>query len=358
MKVLPFFVILLASVAYFLASNWNEDFYELDTGSKVVTVIFQRILPALSSTKKTFFPIKDQRFLMDFVSRSMNAVEELWKPAFQGIELIDLHVKRDDYEIPIRIYRDPLITGKKLPVLLWIHGGGCILGNIPQDDNTCKKLALRNQFIVVSVDYRLAPEFIFPTAVYDVNAVLQWIKNHIRQYGGDASNVIISGESAGGYLTAAVTALHLTDAEAAQRSRLKIKAIVPIYPSVDASHGDKTMLSNITGILPIRHAEHMRNVYSGGRVKELAKNYLFAPLHTADMVLERFPPTIILLAKHDILAAEGILFADKLRSLGVKTELIVYKHSIHNFFGRWYFGEGDKALEDASVLLQKYLSSE
>ncbi len=363
MKVLMLFAVLAALAGVFLTTNWGEDFDELDTASKILTVIFQRLLPVFATNEKTFFSLPLERTLYAQHGHSFNGLEYVFRKDLNEVEIIEAYATNDGANIPLRIYRKKQSseTDQDLlkPVLLWIHGGGCILGEASVDDNTCKKLVLLNDFLVVNVDYRLAPEHTFPTAVHDVNAALQWIRRHGKEYGGDIRRVIISGESAGGYLTFASTAYYLSDANQAKRkgSKLRIVAIVPIYPSVDSTFSGKKMLSNITGLLPVSHVQHMRHIYSGGRLKDVAKHYLFAPKYTPEDILTQFPPTITVVAKHDILAAEGIEFAKHLSTLGVSSELLMYNHSIHNFYGRWYFSEGDLALKDVSDRLHNILSS-
>lgn len=356
MKLFSLLALMAALAAVFLVTNWGEDFNELDTASKIFTVIFQRVLPLVATSDKTFFPLSVERQVYAQHSRTFNHLETLFNSDLEDVELLEAFADNDGAKIPLRIYRKKEAGANKLrPVLLWIHGGGCILGEANLDDNTCKKYALLNDFLVVNVDYRLAPEHIFPTAVHDVHAALQWIRRHAREFGGDVSRVVISGESAGGYLTLAVAALHYSDEEKRKGSKLRIVALVPVYPSVDSSFVGRPMLSNITGILPVSHVDHMRYLYSGGRVRELSRNYLFAPLYTDDQVLRRFPPTITVVAKHDILATEGIQFAERLQSLGIPSDLLLYNASIHNFYGRWYFSEGDLAMQHVAEKLRPLL---
>jgi acetyl esterase len=361
MKVLAVCAVFAALAAVFLMTNWGSDFEELDTCSKVQTVIFERILPLIAKNDKSYFSLSWERALYAHIGLRFNSMEYLFHKRLMDVEIVESHASNDGNSIPLRIYRknqdEGIADGALRPILLWIHGGGCLLGEAKVDDNTCKKLVLLNDFLVINVDYRLAPEHIFPTAVHDVHAALQWIRRHGREYGGDISKVIISGESAGGYLTLAVTALYFSEDTKVKwkGSKLRIAALVPIYPSVDSSYIAKTMISNITAVLPPSHLQHFRNTYAGGRLKEASKNYLFTPKHTPEEILQQFPPTIMVVAKHDILAAEGIAFESKLKSLGVSTELLIYNHSIHNFYGRWYFSEGDLAMRDVAFHLRNFL---
>ena len=105
--------------------------------------------------------------------------------------------------IPVRVYWPNDDTG--LPVLVWFHGGGWMIGNLETADGTCRDLANAVDCIVVSVDYRLGPEHRFPAAVDDCLAAGQWVRDHAAELGGDPARVAIGGDSAGGNLAAVVT---------------------------------------------------------------------------------------------------------------------------------------------------------
>ena len=114
--------------------------------------------------------------------------------------------------IPVRIFM-PRATAKPLPVLIWLHGGGHVVGSLDSYDALCRQLALQGDCVVVSVAYRLAPEHKFPAGVEDSFAALQWIAEHASELGGDSNRVAIGGDSAGGNL-AAVCAILARDAGA------------------------------------------------------------------------------------------------------------------------------------------------
>ena len=103
------------------------------------------------------------------------------------------------------------MTLEKKKVLIYFHGGGWIIGSTKDNHAFTRGLAKETGYLVVSVDYRLAPEHVFPTAINDAYAALEWVLEHIGEYGGDREQVIIAGESAGGNLAAAVTSRFLAN---------------------------------------------------------------------------------------------------------------------------------------------------
>ncbi len=130
-------------------------------------------------------------------------------------------------DIPIRIYTPrELKPGEKLPVLLWFHGGGFVIGSIDTHDSACRMLANNADCLVVSVDYRLAPEHKFPAGVEDCQAAMKWTALHAVEFGGDASCMAVGGDSAGGNL-AAVMAILARDA-----AHPKLVFQLLIYPCV------------------------------------------------------------------------------------------------------------------------------
>jgi len=120
----------------------------------------------------------------------------------------DRRIPGPDSEIPIRVYwpREAK-SGELFPVLLWLHGGGFVIGNLDTHDSVCRMLAVQGDCMVISVDYRLAPEFRFPAAVDDSHAVLRWLALHGSEIGVDAKRIAVGGDSAGGNLAAVLAIL-------------------------------------------------------------------------------------------------------------------------------------------------------
>lgn len=132
----------------------------------------------------------------------------------------------DNNKIPLRIYVPS--ESNNLPVMVYFHGGGWTFGGIDEADAVCRRLANHLECIIVSVEYRLAPEFPFPKPLEDCYAATKWVADHIQLFGGDKENIIVSGESAGGNLAAAVALL------ARDKRGLKLSAQVLIYPAISS----------------------------------------------------------------------------------------------------------------------------
>lgn len=210
------------------------------------------------------------------------------------------------------------------PVLVYFHGGGWVIGTIETHETTCTKLANASGAIVVSVDYRLAPEHRFPTAVEDCYAATRWVADHASSFGGDPQRLAVAGDSAGGNLAAAVTLM------ARDQRGPQIVLQVLIYPVTDYyDPGTPSYRENAQGYGLSRddmiwfwhhylHDEHERT------------HPYAAPLRAPD--LRRLPPALILSAEYDPLRDEAELYAQRLQEAGVATRLTRYQGTIHGFF--------------------------
>jgi acetyl esterase len=225
--------------------------------------------------------------------------------------------------IPLRLIR-PLgaAADARLPVLVYFHGGGWVIGDLDTHDTLCRQLANGSGCAVVSVDYRLAPEHRFPCAVDDCLAATQWVSRHAPELGLDASRLAVGGDSAGGNL-AAVVALQLRDAAPAIRFQLLI------YPATDMRCVAPSHTSNGQGYLLTSDTigyfcGHYLPVEAGGLDDVRA-----SPLLHAD--LGRLPPALVLTAGYDPLRDEGLHYAQRLTEAGVRTSLICFERQIHGF---------------------------
>ncbi|CAK9253265.1 unnamed protein product, partial [Sphagnum jensenii] len=128
-----------------------------------------------------------------------------WKGIVTEIE-IDCE---DGYKLPLRIYSpNSTQNSSPLPVIIWYHGGGFVIGSAVGDHAKCVLLSFISGYIVVSVEYRLAPEYMYPIPLNDSFHAFKWIHKEVHRYGGDASKTILAGESAGGNLAASVTSIN------------------------------------------------------------------------------------------------------------------------------------------------------
>ncbi|MBS0300587.1 MAG: alpha/beta hydrolase [Proteobacteria bacterium] len=208
-----------------------------------------------------------------------------------------------------------------LPVLLFLHGGGFTIGSIDTHDTLCRMLAKLSGVAVLTLEYRLAPEHRFPTAVNDAWDALQWLAGEgARTLGLDATRIAVGGDSAGGTL-AAVSAIQARDAG------LPLALQLLIYPGTTAhqdtpshaTHADDPMIDKA-----------QIDWFFGQYIDESQReDWRFAPLLADDV--EGVAPAWLGLAECDPLVDEGVLYADKLRAAGVPVDLEIYRGVVHGF---------------------------
>ena len=230
-------------------------------------------------------------------------------------------------DIPVRIYRPTPgpdeDVDSTLGILVWFHGGGWVIGDLDSADGTARQLANRAHAVVVSVDYRLAPEHPFPAGPDDCWAALQWVADHAAELGGDPTRIAVGGDSAGGNL-AAVTAIRARDAGG---PRLIHQLLV--YPATDLTLSHGSIDENGEGYLLSKTAmTWFTDLYLG--TDGDAKDPMASPLFTAD--LSGLPPATVLTAGYDPLRDEGEAYVAALRAEGVPVELTRYDTMIHGFF--------------------------
>jgi len=225
---------------------------------------------------------------------------------------------RDGYAIAARLYADS--HAPKLPALLYCHGGGFTIGGIFSHDSVCREIARQSGAAVVSIDYRLAPEWRFPTAVHDVWDVLETLAREGRRWGIDSTRLAVGGDSAGGTL-AAVSALHARDIGIA------LALQVLIYPGTAAYQDTDSHQRFAQGpVLDKKMIDWFFGQYIDWQDRA---DWRFAPLKADDAA--GVAPAWIGLAECDPLVDEGVQYADKLRAAGVSVDLEIYRGMIHGF---------------------------
>ena len=223
--------------------------------------------------------------------------------------------------IPVRIYRPR--ADAPLPVVVYFHGGGFVIGDIATHDTTCQRLAAGVPAVVVSVDYRLAPEHRFPAAVVDCDAATAWVAAHASELGGDPARLAVAGDSAGGNLSA-VVARRARDAGGPP-----IAFQLLVYPVTDMRCTLPSHTENGTGYLLDTDAItwFMDNYFADAdRLTPDA-----SPLLVED--LSGLPPAFVLTAEFDPLRDEGEAYAERLRAAGVSVTTSRYDGMIHGFYG-------------------------
>lgn len=223
--------------------------------------------------------------------------------------------------VPVRVYW-PDRDGP-LPAIVFFHGGGFVLSSVDGHDAFARKLAAGTDAIVVSVDYRLAPEHRYPAAVEDAMTAVTWVIENAEKLGIDATRVAVAGDSAGGNL-AAVACLIGRD-----RSLPPLAAQVLIYPVLDARQGSESYRSNATGyFLTAAHMRWFWEQYLDGADPDHPH---VSPVRQVD--LSSLPPAIVVVGEHDVLADDGRSYAALLSEAGVSVELFDYPGMFHGFFG-------------------------
>eukprot|EP01040_Poterioochromonas_malhamensis_P012044 gene12044-13158_t len=249
------------------------------------------------------------------------------------------------------------------PVLVWFHGGGMILGTYNSAHEICLKLANYTGYIIVNVDYRLAPDYIFPTPLNDAYSAFLWVEKHIEKYGGDRRRLTIGGDSAGGYLATAVSARYLESHMEREKEKNCVdveseeEGLLAVYPMLNATTDteEAKLYDKSNGFLPLSEIEWMRQLYQGSPTADMSirSHYWFSPFNTPREILRFFPPTIFVIARYDVLAEEGLQFRKKLDEVGVTTELLWYGTTVHGFFGKDSIPGGNEALYQSSISLMK-----
>lgn len=225
--------------------------------------------------------------------------------------------------IPLRLYR-PLgsVPGALLPVLVYFHGGGWVIGDLDTHDVLCRGLANGSGCAVVAVDYRMGPEQRFPAAVDDALAATRWVHDNAASLGLDAQRLAVGGDSAGGNL-AAVVAIAARDA-----GDLPIAFQLLIYPATDMRRGQPSHGTNGDGYLLTRDTlAYFHDHYIDDPRHDL--DWRASPLLHTD--LSKLPPALVLTAGYDPLRDEGLDYANALSAAGNRTSYVCFERQIHGF---------------------------
>jgi acetyl esterase len=246
------------------------------------------------------------------------------QPAPPDVALVrELQMSGPHGTIPTRLYR-PLGAGTTalLPVLVYFHGGGWVIGDLDTHDSLCRALCNESGCAVVSVDYRLAPEHRFPAAVNDALAATRWVREQAAALHLDASRLAVGGDSAGGNL-AAVVSIAARDA-----GDLPIAFQLLIYPATDQHRTAASHTTNGEGYLLTSAA---MAYFTGHYISDPAqyKDWRSSPLLHTD--LAKLPPSLVVTAGYDPLRDEGAAYAEALTAAGNRAAYICFERQIHGF---------------------------
>jgi acetyl esterase len=240
----------------------------------------------------------------------------------EDVQTEDRRIPGPAGQLPVRIYTPRGTASGVRGLVLYCHGGGFVLGDLETYDSVCRAICQKSDCVLVSVDYRLAPEHPFPAAVEDCHAALTWMADHAAELGGDARRVAVCGDSAGGNL-AAVLALLAREKGPAIRYQLLIYPVTTAMPGDLPSHktfGEGTILS-----LKTMRAFNAHYFGGSGRAPDLRG----APLLADD--LSGQPPALILVGGYDTLRDDGVTYAERLIEAGVEATLVEYSGLSHGF---------------------------
>lgn len=253
-------------------------------------------------------------------------------------EVRDILVPGPAGALPVRVYHPS--PGNKLPLVVYFHGGGWVIGDLEIVDKPCRALANASQCVVASVNYRLSPETKFPGPSEDCYAATRWLAEHAEAIGANGRFLAVAGDSAGGNL-AAVVALMARD-----RGTPKINYQLLIYPVTAPARGTEfaSYQENADGYLLTKASmEWFWDHYLAS--PDDARNAYASPLLASD--LTGLPPAMVVTAEFDPLRDEGIAYARRLQEAGVKVKTSHYEGVIHGIF--WMAG----ALERGRQLMDE-----
>ncbi len=287
----------------------------LDTQARqLLDLIAKRGLPAIEqlSPADARQAYRDRRFYTQPAPQEVASVQDLTIDGLHG-------------PIALRWYRPMGCAATDvLPGLVYLHGGGWVIGDLDTHDTLCRELANRAGVAVVAVDYRLAPEHRFPAAVDDSVLALRHVLRHAAQFGMDPKRIAVGGDSAGGNL-AAVACIALRDER--EPAGLKPAFQLLIYPATDMIYRTPSHTENAQGYMLTKATmEYFRGHYlDEAQYTDWRASPLLASSHAG------LPPALVLTAGFDPLRDEGLAYADALSAAGVQTHYVCMARQIHGF---------------------------
>jgi acetyl esterase len=289
----------------------------LDPTAKGLIEVMEANWPDLDNT-----PAAEVRRL---VHENSAAAAKAGPPPREVAKVEDRSIPGPAGDIPVRIYW-PLGPTGALPLVVYFHGGGFVICDLDSHDGACRALANETGTVVVSVDYRLAPEHRFPAAPEDSYAATEWAADHAGELGADPGRLAVAGDSAGGNL-AAVVALMARD-----RNGPRLRHQLLVYPVTDVSPGrdrHPSQTDNATGyFLTTSGMDWFRDNYLPDG--EDGSHPYASPLVAGDVA--NLPPAFVVTAEYDPLRDEGEAYGAKLSAAGVPVETVRADGLFHGFF--------------------------
>lgn len=268
----------------------------------------------------------------------------LWSPSLTGIPVEVAGVEDRTLDTEVGAVRARVFTPEandSMPIMMYFHGGGYVKGGVVDTDAFCRRLARTTGNVIVSVDYRLAPEHPYPAALDDAYYSSLWAYKNAGALGGTKGSFSVCGESAGGNLAAVTCLLARSNPEIEISRQILLQPVVDFtlsYPSID--------MPATECLVPREDLAWYYEEYYGAEAD--ARDFRVSPVFAED--LSGLPPALIITAEHDTLRDEAKAYADRLESSGVRTQYSCYRGMIHGFLQlAGLVDEAQEAIDEISL---------
>ncbi|WP_458413479.1 alpha/beta hydrolase [Schinkia sp. CFF1] len=302
----------------------------------------KKLLDQIAQAKANGAPAIEQMSVQENRDGLLAFYKDVTGEPQQVAKVEDIKIPVDNTEIELRLYTP---TGEgPFPVFVYYHGGGWVLGDLDVIDPILRAVTNSTGCLVVSVDYRLAPEYKFPVGPEDCYAATKWVAENISEYNGDPTRIAVGGDSAGGNLAAVIPLM------AKHRGGPDIGLQILLYPVTDFSYNTQSYRENGEGHYLETAAMHWFADQYLNSPEEKAHPYA-SPLLAEDV--SGLPPAVVITAEYDVLRDEGEAYAARLQAVGVPVEHKRYNGQIHGFFWMPVLMEDAKrALEQITVAIK------
>jgi len=245
--------------------------------------------------------VNKYRYMYRLIATIKNRLKGIKKPVGN-----EIYINTDSGKVRVLTYN--FDNPEELPLFVNIHGGGFVMGDAEMDDPYMMNIVEKANVKILSIDYSLSPDEVFPKALNECYSIVKYVKEHAFEFKIDSENIAVGGHSAGANLTAGICLLE------AERKALGIKCVILDYPPLDIAN-DPYLKPQFKKAIPPQICRMFNAAYCS--TKEVVKNPLVSPVFATNEQLKLFPPTLITTASQDSLCKEGEEFRDKLRKAGV-----------------------------------------
>lgn len=277
---------------------------------------------------KELLPMLESNIKFD-LNKDLEMLRNLKAPSIEKSDKVittNCTIKGPGSELLLKVYEPKIRKNERLPAVFWIHGGGYVMGHPDGDDALCECFIERIKCVVVSIDYRLAPEHKYPAAIEDCYAGLKWMVSKSEELKIDTSKIAIAGASAGGGLTAAL-ALMVRD-----RGEIKVAFQAPLYPMLDDRNVTPSSYEINEKNLPKAWNRESNEIawkmYLGSNISG-ETSYYAAPARAKD--LTGLPPAYIFIGQLDPFRDETLEYVTRLVQAGIPVEFHLYPGCFHGF---------------------------